>query len=542
MKQIMKRSVVFGAGLAGIVGTVGAASHASADTFDDTVVADKQADETRMDTWRSEVKIAEEENAKAEADYRAKVAEARGVAEKAERDTKGESEHVKQENEKRKAAYEKEKREIDERNRQKRAKYHDDYRHYAEFKNRGAVEPEIPTYEPLPKLELLTDPADVDTTAGFDIARPVEKQIPHTPKLDFVKFPSELNVDPVNAYGSTVSEPVAETESPETPKPKAAPVEGDEPKGIEFETATLTPVEAALEEGTKSEEKVSAKEETKSEDKKESKVEDKSEVKAEEKTQSGEAALEEGEKTSSNIGGQGEKTSSDIGGAGEKTSSGINVNGDSEELLTVNWIDENGKQLRDPWTGSPKNVQEHGEVNGYDYVTAKQDGNEVTYIFKKKAESSSASTPKEETPKTETPKAETTPSQPTSNLTEDNTAVYVTYDSGQKDQYYYNESSARANNPQNGDIVRTTEANAKSQGFSWVGKDAEPNPQKTPFDSGNKTDNAKAAAGQNLNQGDKKAEGGQLPHTGDAGSMAGIIGLGLSALSGIGLLKKKEDE
>lgn len=529
MKQIMKRSVTFGTGLAGIAGML---SNVSADTFDDTVVADKQADETRMDTWRSEVKIAEEENAKAEADYRAKVAEARGVTEKAERDAKGESEHVKQENEKRKAAYEKEKREIDERNRQKRAKYHDDYRHYAEFKNRGAVEPEVPTYEPLPKLELLTDPADVDTTAGFDIARPVEKQIPHTPKLDFVKFPSELNVDPVNAYGSTVSEPVAETESSETPKSKAAPVEGYEPKGIEFETATLNPVEAALEEGTKSEVKSGAKADTKSD----------VQTKAEEKNQSGEAALEEGEKTSSNIGGQGEKTSSDIGGAGEKTSSGINVNGDSEELLTVNWIDENGKQLRDPWTGSPKNVQEHGDVNGYDYVTAKQDGNEVTYIFKKKAESSSASTPKEETPKTETPKAENTPSQPTSNLTEDNTAVYVTYDSGQKDQYYYNESSARANNPQNGDIVRTTEANAKSQGFSWVGKDAEPNPQKTPFDSGNQTDNAKAAAGQNLNQGDKKAEGGQLPHTGDAGSMAGIIGLGLSALSGIGLLKKKENE
>lgn len=540
MKQIMKRSVAFGAGLAGIVGT---ASHASADTFDDTVVADKQADETRMDTWRSEVKIAEEENAKAEADYRAKVSEARGVTEKAERDAKGESERVKQENEKRKAAYEKEKREVDERNRQKRAKYHDDYRHYVEFKNRGAVEPEVPTYEPLPKLELLMDPADVDTTAGFDIARPVEKQIPHTPKLDFVKFPSELNVDPVNAYGSTVSEPVAETESPESPKPKAAPVAGDEPKGIEFETATLAPAEAALEEGTKSEDKAVVKEETKSEDRKETKVEDKSDAKSEEKSKPGEAALEEGEKTSSNIGGQGEKTSSDIGGAGEKTSSGINVNGNSEELLTVNWIDETGKPLRDPWTGSPKNVQEHGDINGYDYVTAKQDGNEVTYIFKKKAESSATSTPKEETPKTDASKSETNQSQPTSNLTEDNTAVYVTYDSGQKDQYYYNESSARANNPQNGDIVRTTEANAKSQGFSWVGKDAEPNPQKTPFDSGNQTDNAnKAAAGQNLNQSDKKAEGGQLPHTGDAGSMAGIIGLGMSALSGIGLLKKKEDK
>ena len=82
-------------------------SNVSADTFDDTVVADKQADETRMDTWRSEVKIAEEENAQTEADYRAKVAEARGVTEKAERDAKGESEHVKQENEKRKAAYKK---------------------------------------------------------------------------------------------------------------------------------------------------------------------------------------------------------------------------------------------------------------------------------------------------------------------------------------------------------------------------------------------------------------------------------------------------
>lgn len=73
---------------------------------------------------------------------------------------------VKAENAKRIAAYESEKREIDERNRAKRAQYRDAYAHYAEFANRGEAEPKAPEYEALPTLELLDEPVELP----FDVA------------------------------------------------------------------------------------------------------------------------------------------------------------------------------------------------------------------------------------------------------------------------------------------------------------------------------------------------------------------------------------
>lgn len=73
---------------------------------------------------------------------------------------------VKAENAKRIAAYESEKREIDERNRVKRAQYRDAYAHYVEFANRGEAEPKAPEYEALPTLELLDEPIELP----FDVA------------------------------------------------------------------------------------------------------------------------------------------------------------------------------------------------------------------------------------------------------------------------------------------------------------------------------------------------------------------------------------
>ena len=63
-------------------------------------------------------------------------------------------EEVRAENAKRIATYETEKREIDERNRVKRAQYRDAYAQYAELADRGGVEPQEPEYEALPTLEL----------------------------------------------------------------------------------------------------------------------------------------------------------------------------------------------------------------------------------------------------------------------------------------------------------------------------------------------------------------------------------------------------
>ena len=197
MTQIMKRAIVLGAGLSSLVTT------AAADTFDDVAASDKQTDDIRMNTWRNEVREVETDNAKNEADYRKKVAEAQGKPANVQT-----LDEIQNENAKRKAAYEKEKREVDERNRQKRAKYHDDYRHYLDYKTRGAKEPTVPTYEPLPKLELLPETISADSGAGFEITRPIERQIPHVPKLDFIGIPNEMNEPLKNPYGSTSTRPV----------------------------------------------------------------------------------------------------------------------------------------------------------------------------------------------------------------------------------------------------------------------------------------------------------------------------------------------
>ena len=111
MAQLMKRTLVFGAGAIGLISLI---QGASADT------------ETKSMT------LAE----------------------------------VKAENAKRIAAYEFEKREIDERNRVKRAQYRDAYAHYVEFANRGEAEPKAPEYEALPTLELLDEPIELP----FDVA------------------------------------------------------------------------------------------------------------------------------------------------------------------------------------------------------------------------------------------------------------------------------------------------------------------------------------------------------------------------------------
>ena len=81
-------------------------------------------------------------------------------------------EEVRAENAKRLATYETEKREIDERNRVKRAQYRDAYAKYAEFAERGGVEPQEPEYEALPTLELLEESIELP----FDVndVTPVE--------------------------------------------------------------------------------------------------------------------------------------------------------------------------------------------------------------------------------------------------------------------------------------------------------------------------------------------------------------------------------
>ena len=547
MTKIIKHLAVGGLTLAGVASI----NAVNADTFEDEVKKDKASDQERMNTWRKETKNVMDENAQNEAKYRAEV-KALGADKTrvdVEREYQNKKDRVKQENEVRKAAYEKEKKEVDERNRAKRAKYHEDYARYIQNRDHGATEPQIPTYESLPTLELLDEPQppQLDDGGSFGLTRPEEKPLPHTPKLTFLNFPTE----------TTVNE-----ETPKTPEePKGIEYESEtthkvneEPKGIETpKTAEVQP-EMALEMGNDS------KPETKEVEKTSSNVSDKVDKikadieskldelkpKVETTKKEGEEALE---KTSSNITDKinevtskatddGKKETSETPNKTdegkkevEKTKSHLNVDTNSSNLITVKYIDEKGSDIKASTTMAPSQATEPGTIDGYEYATSKKDNDVIAHIFKKKGKEQKQATqtnePKQETSQTNDSKHE----QKSEDLANSNVAVYVTKDSAKNKQYYYMESTARAHNPTNEQITRTTEGNAVKQGFTWAGDKVEPNPQKTEFESKQHgTTDGASANGNNA-----------LPHTGDEGSLASLVGMGLLGMGALGVRRKKAE-
>lgn len=113
-------------------------------------------------------------------------------------------EEVRAENAKRIATYETEKREIDERNRVKRAQYRDAYTQYAELADHGGVEPQEPEYEPLPTLELLEEPIELP----FDVndVTPVETVVNGDTVNDAKEVVTTPEVEETGAKEETTSE------------------------------------------------------------------------------------------------------------------------------------------------------------------------------------------------------------------------------------------------------------------------------------------------------------------------------------------------
>ena len=73
-----------------------------------------------------------------------------------------------------------------------------------------------------------------------------------------------------------------------------------------------------------------------------------------------------------------------------KTSSGDSVNTakmDKNKLVKVRWVDASGKDLKNAESAAPANLPTHGDIDGYNYVTARQDdkAGEVLYVFAKKS-------------------------------------------------------------------------------------------------------------------------------------------------------------
>ena len=353
MKQMTKQSAIIGVTTLSSLMAVGTAA---ADTQD--LALHQKGDDVKMEEWRTEVARIEAENAQAEADAKASlVASTTSAPAKTTTNT----------SEKRLA--------MEERNRKLRHEYHEKYRDYLDAVNEGRkdlVEPAKPVYE-----TMLPDVAAESTTsASFTIVRWDEKPLPNVPQLEF--------------YREANDKAPTSVESPEASKA----TEGLAPASTPEAALTLSDAKEARSEETLATGEEQKSKETLGEAPTPEKAEgaDKNLANAKEqksKEAVGEAPTpEKADGADKHLTDAKEQQSKETK-APTKTSSGDSVDTskmDKDKVVTVKWIDGSGKELRNAQSVSPSNVPSHGDIEGYTYVTARQDdkAGEITYIFAKK--------------------------------------------------------------------------------------------------------------------------------------------------------------
>ena len=372
MKQMTKQSAIIGVTTLSSLMAVGTAA---ADTQD--LALHQKGDDVKMEEWRTEVARIEAENAQAETDAKASLVTSTTSAHtKPTTDTSG----------KRLA--------MEERNRKLRHEYHEKYRDYLDAVNEGrkdVVEPTKPVYE-----TMLPDNATESTPSeSFTIVRWDEKPIPNVPQLEFYREANETKAPAI-------------VESPEAPKAK----EGLAPAPTPEAALTLSNAKEARSEETlvtveeqKSKETVGEASTPENAEGADKNLAEAKEQKSKESV--GEAPTpEKADGADKHLTDAKEQKSKETQ-APTKTSSGDSVDTskmDKDKVVTVKWIDGSGKELRNAQSVSPSNVPSHGNIEGYTYVTARQDdkAGEITYIFAKKTGDevkASASETKDETPK-----------------------------------------------------------------------------------------------------------------------------------------------
>ena len=355
MKQMTKNSAIVGMTTLSSLMAVGTAA---ADTQD--FALHQKGDDVKMEEWRTEVARIEAENAQAEADAKASLV------------TSTTSAHTKpttDTSEKRLA--------MEERNRKLRHEYHEKYRDYLDAVNEGrkdVVEPTKPVYETmLPDTTPESAPSEAFTIVRWD-----EKPLPNLPQLEFYREANETQAP-------------ASVEPPEAPKAK----EGLAPAPTPEAALTLSDSkEARSEEALETAGEQTSKEtvgEAPTPEKAEGADKHLTDAKEQQSKESvGEAPTpEKAEGADKHLTDAKEQQSKDTK-APTKTSSGDSVDTskmNKDKMVTVKWIDGSGKELRKTQSVSPSNVPSHGDIEGYTYVTARQDdkSGEVTYIFAKKS-------------------------------------------------------------------------------------------------------------------------------------------------------------
>ena len=444
MKQLMKSSAMVGLTT---LSSLMATGTASADTQD--LALHEKGDDVKMEAWRTDVARVEAENAQAEADAK------NAAATTTESTT---TTAVSDDSDKREA--------MEERNRVLRNQYHEKYRDYMDAVNEGRTDVPEPT-KPVYETMLPASKASKTTSTDFTIVRWDEKALPNGPQLEFYKETADTKtVTPTAPVTSTETKPKGEAlaEAP-TPENALTLSEGLTSASDSKEVAGDIPTpDNALANATEQKSKEAI-----------------GEAPTPEKAEGADTHLDKKE----------DQTSKDTK-APTKTSSGDSVNTakmDKNKLVKVRWVDASGKDLKTAESASPANLPTHGDIDGYNYVTARQDdkAGEVLYVFAKKS-GDEVKTSSKEAEQQAPAKQEAKQTQPT-------------------------QQAPSASAP----AAQTPSASAQSAQAAA--------PQAKP---------AQASAPQ-------ATKTSELPTTGDAGSILGALSVLPAALAGLALRKKRED-
>lgn len=438
MKQLMKSSAMVGLTT---LSSLMATGTASADTQD--LALHEKGDDVKMEAWRTDVARVEAENAQAEADAK------NAAATTTESTT---TTAVSDDSDKREA--------MEERNRVLRNQYHEKYRDYMDAVNEGRTDVPEPT-KPVYETMLPASKASKTTSTDFTIVRWDEKALPNGPQLEFYKETADTKtVIPTAPVTSTETKPkgeaLAEAPTPEnaltlsedlTSASNSKEVAGDVP----------TP-DNALANATEQKSKEAI-----------------GEAPTPEKAEGADTHLDKKE----------DQTSKDTK-APTKTSSGDSVNTakmDKNKLVKVRWVDASGKDLKTAESASPANLPTHGDIDGYNYVTARQDdkAGEVLYVFAKKS-GDEVKTSSKEAEQQAPAKQEAKQTQPTQ---------------------------------------QAPSASAPAAQATQPAQPAQAKPAQASAPQATKTS--------------------ELPTTGDAGSILGALSVLPAALAGLALRKKRED-
>ena len=448
MKQLMKSSAMVGLTT---LSSLMATGTASADTQD--LALHEKGDDVKMEAWRTDVARVEAENAQAEADAK----NAAAITTESTTTTA-----VSDDSEKREA--------MEERNRVLRNQYHEKYRDYMDAVNEGRTDVPEPT-KPVYETMLPASKASKAPSTDFTIVRWDEKALPKGPQLDFYKETGD----------STSGAPVENKQTtPTETKPKGeALAEAPTPENALTLSEGLTSSSDAKEVVGDIPTPDNALTNAKEQQSKEAIAE----APTPEKADGADTHLDKKE----------DQTSKDTK-APTKTSSGDSVNTakmDKNKLVKVRWVDASGKDLKNAESASPANLPTHGDIDGYNYVTARQDdkAGEVLYVFAKKSDDEVKTSSKEA------------------------------------------EQQAPAKQEDKQEAKQAPAPSASAPAAQTPSASAQPAQTSAP--------QAKQAQAQTSTpQATKTSE---LPTTGDAGSILGALSVLPAELAGLALRKKRED-